>query len=164
MVLGGLIVGSAIGLAGSIIGADSDRKARNKQADIATQKGELYAELTASQLKDAEKNFKQNYAQNILGQSVSGIELTSETYQRLNEMQYQDYLTDVENIERQGQFYQLGVESELASIEASKPSTIQQGLSFLTNTLSTESAYNSMFNAFSSPAYKQDITAGLNNF
>ena len=129
----GAIVGGIAGIAGQMISSDRERKNRNRQENLSRQKGDLYSKLTKEEKIQAEKNFRQNYADNILSQSLSGIELTSETFQKLNNMQYQEYQKELQNIELQSQFYQLGIENEISVLQSSKPSRIEQGLSFLSS-------------------------------
>ena len=140
LIVGAAIAGGLLGGGGNIFGSSADKKNRKAQERLARQKSDLYAKVTKEEKRQAEKEFKQNYAGNILGQSLSGIELNSETFQKQNQQQYQDYLQDLQNIEIQGQFYQLGVESELQSLKAQKQSGIQQALGFLSSALSGASA------------------------
>ncbi len=132
MVLGvGGIVGGAVGLGGAVYSARIARKNANKQEALARQKAGLYSKLTESNLREASENYRQTASQNLFSQAMSGIELNSETFRRLNQQVYNDYLQDVERINLQGNLYQLGVESEIVGINAQRPSTVQSALTFL---------------------------------
>jgi hypothetical protein len=133
-ILAAVAVGGAIlGGVNQIVGSDAERKNRNRQENLARQKSALYDKLTASNLLEASKSYKQTEGANILSQSLSGVDLNSETFQKLNQQVYGEYLRDVERINLQGDFYKLGVESEIAGIQAQKPTTIGSALSFLSS-------------------------------
>lgn len=154
MALGAVVgaVAAAGSVVSSIFGNRAEKKARKQAEQLARQKKDLYSKLTESNIKKATQNYEQIQGTNLLNQSVSGIDLDSGTYQQLNKQTYRDFLQDIEQINLQQDFYNLGVESEIASINARKPSFVQESLQYLNSGLGGFNAGYQVGNKFKFPS------------
>lgn len=154
----GIIAGAVLGIAGAALSNGSNRRAANRAENLARQKRALQIQGRDSNLKEAKSNLEQGLANNMLIQSLSGIELSSSTFGAVNNQAYKDYEKDKENIYLQDKFNELGINSEINSINSTRQSGIQQALGYLTAGLNGASVGASFQNSFGGGNIRQNST------
>lgn len=142
------LAGAGWSIAGAAFGAGANRRAANRAENLFHEKRALQLKRKKSNLKEAQSNLEQGLANNILVQSLTGIELSSPTFAAVQDQAYRDNAKDVANINLQDEYDALGIQSEINSIDAQRKGKAQEYIGYLSAALNGAAAGASFQSSF----------------